>query len=414
MIFDEQDLCPVGSDSQTATTTPDLFDDLSASVSNPGLSLSDTHGLNLDCAPPTGSALGRDLCRSSCCLATMLEMLNHLFPNASCRCTFAASREGSDDYFTCHGRTTDVVLSENRRIIQTLTRILKCECSHDEYILSITALVVLKVMAWYSAAAAAQDDEPAPPPTPTPTPTPTSTATPASRPSPTCPMGSQHPRPVPSPSPASTEPATPPTAIEPLHHPSGGTRSPVACSACSSRAPLAERVVLQQQQHGAENHADDGGDDDDDDEDVDDVDDDGDHRHFHLHYHRGRPPAQLVLGELHRAQRLVNALAARLKAVRVRATTTTTTTVPTAGTGAGAGMRTGSGIASSGDGGSALACEGEGGGATGGDENLDRGAGSAAKRMPPLSGPTFGGLEEDLRRRMRVLWSETVDVLRRG
>ncbi|KAL2185858.1 hypothetical protein L209DRAFT_754325 [Thermothelomyces heterothallicus CBS 203.75] len=225
-------------------------------------------------------------------------------------------------------------------------------------------------------------------------------------------MGSQHPRPVPSPSPASTEPATPPTAIEPPRHPSGGTRSPVACSACSSRAPLAERVVLMQQQHGAENHADDGGDEDDDDvdDDDDDVDDHGDHQHFHLHYHRGRPPAQLVLGELHRAQRLVNALAARLKAVRVRATAAT---VPTAGTAAGAGMRTGSGIAN-GDGGSPLACGGEGGGTTGGDENLDRGAGSAAKQMPPLSGPTFGGLEEDLRRRMRVLWSETVDVLRRG
>jgi hypothetical protein len=79
--------------------------------------------------------------------------------------------------------------------------------------------------------------------------------------------------------------------------------------------------------------------------------------------------AQRVLSELHRVQRLVNALAERLESVRVRAA---------------------------------------------GFSGVGFGSGVGAARTPPFSVPTFCLLEEDLRKRLRVLSSETIDVLRRA
>jgi hypothetical protein len=58
-----------------------------------------------------------------------------------------------------------------------------------------------------------------------------------------------------------------------------------------------------------------------------------------------------------------------------------------------------------------MACGLESGGGRGGGG--ERGGGGGA-RTPPFSVPTFCQLEEDLRKRFRVLSSETIDVLRRG
>jgi hypothetical protein len=92
------------------------------------------------------------------------------------------------------------------------------------------------------------------------------------------------------------------------------------------------------------------------------------------HQQQGRMAAQRVLSELHRVQRLVTALSERLESVRVRA----------AGF-SGVGFGLGSGVGTVG-----------------------------AARTPPFSVPTLCLLEEDLRKRLRVLSSETIDVLRRA
>jgi hypothetical protein len=99
--------------------------------------------------------------------------------------------------------------------------------------------------------------------------------------------------------------------------------------------------------------------------------------------------AQLVLSELHRVQRLVNALAERLESVRVR----------TAGLSGFSGFRSGEGV------------EVGSGVRAGVDGKLGVVKGA---RTPPLSVPTFCQLEGDLRKRLRVLSSETIDVLRRA
>ncbi|KAK3904910.1 hypothetical protein C8A05DRAFT_31268, partial [Staphylotrichum tortipilum] len=91
--------------------------------------------------------------------------------------------------------------------------------------------------------------------------------------------------------------------------------------------------------------------------------------------HQGRMAAQLVLSELHRVQRIVNVLSERLEGVRVRA-----------GEGRGLPFKA----------------------------NAGDGVVGVPGRVAPFSGQTFGLLEQDLRKRLRVLSSETIDVLRRA
>jgi hypothetical protein len=103
--------------------------------------------------------------------------------------------------------------------------------------------------------------------------------------------------------------------------------------------------------------------------------------------------AQLVLSELHRVQRLVNALAERLESVRVRTAGFSGVSGVRSGEGAEAGAEAGAGVRAGAD----------------GELGVDKGA-----RTPPLSVPTFCQLEGDLRKRLRVLSSETIDLLRRA
>jgi hypothetical protein len=92
---------------------------------------------------------------------------------------------------------------------------------------------------------------------------------------------------------------------------------------------------------------------------------------------RSRMAAQLVLSELHRVQRLVNVISQRLESIRFHH----------------------SGVASS-----SAASSSE---ADSGDTQL------LEARVSPLSVPTFYQLEADLRKRLRTVSSETIDILRR-
>ncbi|KAK4609271.1 Dothistromin biosynthesis regulatory protein aflR [Fulvia fulva] len=97
---------------------------------------------------------------------------------------------------------------------------------------------------------------------------------------------------------------------------------------------------------------------------------------------QGRMAAQLVLSELHRVQRLINLLSQRLESVRLR-----------------------NHVASSG---SSASLESIGEDSVVGGVSLSSTAGS------PLSSPTFDQLEADLRKRLRAVSFETIDVLRRN
>ena len=56
--------------------------------------------------------------------------------------------------------TLDTVLQRNREVIGEMTKILSCDCSRDGYLASILGLVLLKLLAWYSAAASGADQTP--------------------------------------------------------------------------------------------------------------------------------------------------------------------------------------------------------------------------------------------------------------
>ncbi|PTU18985.1 hypothetical protein P175DRAFT_0402688, partial [Aspergillus ochraceoroseus IBT 24754] len=94
---------------------------------------------------------------------------------------------------------------------------------------------------------------------------------------------------------------------------------------------------------------------------------------------QSRMAAQLVLSELHRVQRLVNVLSARLESIRQRTCLSSNS------------------ISSS-------------------NSKTDLGDISlhGGMRASPFSGPTFSQLEEDLRKRLRAISSETIEILRRA
>ncbi len=93
---------------------------------------------------------------------------------------------------------------------------------------------------------------------------------------------------------------------------------------------------------------------------------------------QNRMAAQLVLSELHRVQQLVNVLSSRLESIRLSTCLASDSTF---------------GSASS-------------------AEALDNPL-LTAMQIAPLSGSTFCQLEEDLRKRLRAISSETIDILRR-
>ncbi|KAL4785964.1 aflatoxin regulatory protein-domain-containing protein [Aspergillus varians] len=93
---------------------------------------------------------------------------------------------------------------------------------------------------------------------------------------------------------------------------------------------------------------------------------------------QNRMAAQLVLSELHRVQRLVNVLSSRLESIRLSSCLSSASTF----------------------------------GSTSAVETVENSL-LAAFRTSPLSGSTYAQLEEDLRKRLRSISSETIDILRR-
>ncbi len=320
--------------------TPELFGDMDLSVSDPDFtSAAHTHASTFDWTLPNGSSGSSGNSTPACCFAIALDLLNRLFPNAALGCALPGDTAGSPDIASSpaaaqtQARTIDSVVSENKQILESLTTLLDCPCSQDEYLISIMTLIALKVMGWYSAAAA---DDPL--------------LTLLTR------------------TPPSASRSTSPAARRPS---SSSASSSVLTVSPGSAAPLAEQVLRAPATVG---------------------------NYCVAGQHQTRMAAQLVLSELHRVQRLVNALARRLEGVRVRTAALggrSASSVSLASAGMGMGSVSGNASVS-------------GAGSDSGGEMVGKG------RAAPVSEQTFCLLEEDLRKRLRVLSRETIDVLRRA
>jgi hypothetical protein len=94
---------------------------------------------------------------------------------------------------------------------------------------------------------------------------------------------------------------------------------------------------------------------------------------------QNRMAAQLVLSELHRVQRLVNILASRLESLRLRPCLSPASTFGSNST-----------------------------------DSIIENPLLAARRILPLSDSTFSRMEDDLRKRLRAVSSETIEILRRA
>ncbi|KAK3291027.1 aflatoxin regulatory protein-domain-containing protein [Chaetomium fimeti] len=363
MIIDRQESSSPETNYQTTVTTPDIFGDLAFSVIDPDFST--THSSALDWIPPSGSSTGGsgNPTPPDCCLTAILELLARLFPNPAHGCTLTTGNTLPTS-FHHNGRAIESVISENKQVIETLTSILECHCSHDEYLLSLMTLVTLKVMGWYVAAAAAaasstshhNDGGSTTPPTPSP-----STSPPPSyshshfHTQNNSHLHTQNHTLFTPPAPTPTSPHTALAAPDALGEhvlPTPTHATTTAATATSVGAyclagPSTATTTTTTTPSGP----------------------------------------RLVLGELHGVGRLAQALAQRLEGVRVRA-------------GAGAGY---GGLVGFGDGGG-------GGGGEYGSGGVDVGGsgGGGLGREPPLSVSTLFQLEEDLRRRMGVLMREVV------
>ena len=329
---------------------PDLFGDMDLSVSDPDFASSaHTHASTFDWTLPSGSSGSSGTSTPNCCFAIALDLLTRLFPNAASGCALPGDPAGSPDISSscpasahAQARTIDSVVSENKQILESLTTLLDCPCSQDEYLISIMTLIALKVMGWYSAAAA---DDPLLTHSLTPTWPPTGTNSLLRTP------------------PSAASRSTSPTDRRPRS--ASSTSSSLLTLAPGSAAPLAEHILRVPATVG---------------------------NYCVAGQHQTRMAAQLVLSELHRVQRLVNALAGRLEGVRVRSAALGSRRSASSVSLASAGLL------------------GVGSAACGGNGSASGGAGRAA----PVSEQTFCLLEEDLRKRLRVLSRETIDVLRRA
>lgn len=96
---------------------------------------------------PTDPAAKPTAC---CCLTLALETLAQQFPNPAALCQLPdATTLGGNHQI----RTLDSVISENTTVMATVSKMLECPCSEDEYVAIIITLILFKVMGWYAAAA---------------------------------------------------------------------------------------------------------------------------------------------------------------------------------------------------------------------------------------------------------------------
>lgn len=109
-----------------------------------------SNGLCISSAGNDGSSLLANTVGG--CLTTALGMLARLFPSAGAECIMSSAGQtaGSSQL-----RTTESVVSENREVVESLTRLLDCPCTQDEYTLSIISLAVFRALDSYAAATSA-------------------------------------------------------------------------------------------------------------------------------------------------------------------------------------------------------------------------------------------------------------------
>ena len=89
------------------------------------------------------------------CLQSILLVLNDVHvPKPSCG---LGGQKGSPA-----APTVDLVLSRNKQIVQTLEKVIACNCSLDRQLAPLIAITISKVLNWY-AAAATSDNESQPP-----------------------------------------------------------------------------------------------------------------------------------------------------------------------------------------------------------------------------------------------------------
>lgn len=72
-----------------------------------------------------------------------------LSPNAATGCAMPGNQQGG----SCRAYTVESVISENKQVIESITKLIDCPCSQDEYVVAIASLVVFKVMGLYAAVA---------------------------------------------------------------------------------------------------------------------------------------------------------------------------------------------------------------------------------------------------------------------
>lgn len=218
------------------------------------------------------------------CLTIALEFLMGLFVTAPTACMQPGMQSR-----TSKPPTIESVISKNKETIEAISNMMDCPCTQDDYIVTVLSLIVLKVMAWYSAAASVK--------------------------------------------------STPDDAMS--------WSDPFNDHLKRERQSSFGEQVLHQPQTTEDNDY-------------------------------SRKAAQLVLSELHRVQRLINLLSKRLEVIRLR------------------------------NGDSSNSSSGSKASSVSGSSDPT----SLPKRASTLSGSTFSQLETDLRKRLRSVSSDTLDILR--
>ena len=126
--------------------TPMLEDNI---LKSPFVASSPGPQTNPPCSPPLPGVSTIGDPPQCFCFARSLSLLRELFPNPSFNCRATST----DDKKCANNPTVQQVIAQNEQIIQDINQTLQCPCSQDSYTLTILALAVFKILAWYGAIA---------------------------------------------------------------------------------------------------------------------------------------------------------------------------------------------------------------------------------------------------------------------
>ncbi|KAF2118830.1 aflatoxin regulatory protein-domain-containing protein [Lophiotrema nucula] len=89
-----------------------------------------------------------------CCLTTSANLLKQLFDDAESSVGLQPDQIPSHTVRSngFHSTTIEVIISKNEEYIEMIYTMLRCQCTHNGYILNMVSMVVLKVLAWYATA----------------------------------------------------------------------------------------------------------------------------------------------------------------------------------------------------------------------------------------------------------------------